>query len=313
MRESRLLTGALALGILWSPGVRGSDLTEYEQYFLELINRACSDPQGEVERSVTKAAAQPGIFGQQFGINNYHSFTGAPGVSEGPPSIAGNPYPLASEPRQPLVINPLIQEATRAYVRTLQTENSISHTLDGQSPEERIAASGYPLATPLANALNVGNLYYLPGNENNGFAGFSQSWDWNGYNGDIRKEALDTIHHNFFVDSQIPNRGHRITLLTSSWSEAGIALDWGRDGAFHSVYTVNHFGFEANARAFITGVVFRDSDNDQFYTPESGSNMIFGQAKDEEKKILKHEVALCGRGGTWRDRCATGPARAPRT
>ncbi|MEM7383355.1 MAG: hypothetical protein AAF514_00290 [Verrucomicrobiota bacterium] len=249
----------LLLTLPFSP--LAAEPTEYEQYALELLNRARQDPAGEVQRAVDTARSQPGYFG---GFNQYQRFTGAAGLSEGPPTLAGQTYSIAAGARQPVAYNERLFETSTAYSVLLQSNDSISHTLDNKMPNQRIKDNGYALGNPTISALQVGGLSYFPGSENLAFVA-GPKWT-----ADLQKQAIEMMHHNHFVDSQVAGRGHRITMLAEDWKEAAIGANWGRNGQFYSVYTTAHFGFRQGSGSLVTGVVYNDKDNDQFYTPGAG-------------------------------------------
>lgn len=240
--------------------------TEYEQYLLELVNRARANPTAEVSRVDAEAASQPGYWGSYTRFNSYDGFAGVPSLNEGPPTLGGSIYRIHSAARQPLAFNLALVDGARAYVAQMQMSDSISHNLGGTSVNERIRAQGYTPDYPLDSALNN----YLPSAENNAYTATSQSFDHSGYPGDIRKESIDLIHHILFADRVLSSRGHRVTILTSDWQEAGFALNFGNDGIYSSVYANHVFAHQNNRGPFITGVAYNDTDGDNFYTPESG-------------------------------------------
>lgn len=88
--------------------------TAYEQYFLELVNRARMDPAAE--------AARLGI-----GLND--------GLASGTISATG---------KQPLAFNPLLIDAARGHSEWMLATDTFSHTgANGSSPGDRMAAAGY--------------------------------------------------------------------------------------------------------------------------------------------------------------------------
>jgi serralysin len=88
--------------------------TAYEQYFLELVNRARFDPAGE--------AARYGI-----GLND--------GLAAGTISTAA---------KQPLAFNPLLIDAADAHSAWMLATDTFSHTgANGSSPGDRMTAAGY--------------------------------------------------------------------------------------------------------------------------------------------------------------------------
>ena len=102
-------------------------VTAYEQYFLELINRARQDP-------VTEAA--------RLGID----------LNEGLP--AGT---LAPGARQPLALNDALQASIEGHLQDELANNYFSHTgSDGSPPDARIVAAGYTGSFSLGENLGIG-------------------------------------------------------------------------------------------------------------------------------------------------------------
>jgi len=91
--------------------------TAYEQYFLELVNRARLDPAGEAAR---------------FGM----------GLNDG--LAAGT---ISATPKQPLAFNPALLDAADAHSAWMLATDTFSHTgANGSSPGDRMKAAGYSFA-----------------------------------------------------------------------------------------------------------------------------------------------------------------------
>ncbi|MEM9274841.1 MAG: CAP domain-containing protein, partial [Cyanobacteria bacterium P01_F01_bin.143] len=87
----------------------------YEQYMLELVNRARSNPNGEAGR---------------YGLNNLNR-----GLSSGT---------ITSAAKQPLAFNFSLIDAARDHSQWISDANTFSHTgAGGSSPGDRMAAAGY--------------------------------------------------------------------------------------------------------------------------------------------------------------------------
>ena len=256
---------ALALSCLVVTAEAGEP-TEYEQYMLELINRARANPTAEVSRLDLEEATQPGYWGVATGFNSYDGFSGPSSVNEGPPYLGGAAYTIPVAPKQPLAFNSDMIDTSQAYVLRMQAANSIGHEIGGTDVYERLTAQGYTTDLPW----NSGQNNWYPGSENNAYVATSDSFDTTFYAGDIRKESIDLMHHGLFTDDYSSTRGHRMTMLASDWQEAGVGIDYGKNGSFSSAYSNCTFGVQAERGPFITGVAFNDLDGDQFFTPEAG-------------------------------------------
>jgi len=93
----------------------------YEQYMLELVNRARANPAAEVVR-------YDGSY-----------WTGAPDLNEGLP--AGT---ISPEPKQPLAFNPRLTDSAQRHAQWMLDTGIFDHTgSDGSSPDERMAEAGY--------------------------------------------------------------------------------------------------------------------------------------------------------------------------
>lgn len=100
----------------------------YEQYFLQLVNRARANPTAE--------AAQYG-----FSLN------------EGVPANAT----ISSAPKQPLAFDPRLNVATDGHNQWMLANNTFSHTgAGGSTPMSRDQAAGYVFTAPYAQGENIG-------------------------------------------------------------------------------------------------------------------------------------------------------------
>ena len=255
----------IAASLVSTTATNAAEPTEYEQYLLELVNRARANPTAEVSRVANETVTQPGYWGSYTGYNDYIGFLGAASLNEGPPQLGGAAYTIPPEPKQPLAFNTDLMDTARAYVALMQANDSVSHSLGGTTVEQRMSAQGYDTDDPTDSAQNG----WLPGAENNSTNATSDPFDLAAYNGDIRAETIDLTHHRLFADPRSSGRGHRLTMMVSDWREAGIALSFGTDGAFNSMYANHVFALQNDRGPFITGVAYNDTVADKFYTPEA--------------------------------------------
>ena len=100
--------------------------TEFEQYMLEMVNRARLDPTGEASR---------------YGID----------LNEGPPQTL-----ISSAPKQPLAFNPHLLDSARQHSQWLLANNTFSHIgVGGSTPGGRMTAAGYVFSGSWANGENL--------------------------------------------------------------------------------------------------------------------------------------------------------------
>ena len=200
--------------------------TDYDQYMLELINRARLDPGGEAALC-------------QIDLNE--------GV---PPEKTISP-----EPSQPLAFNLNLMDAAVQHSQWMLANDTFGHTgSDGSSPHSRMTASEYVFTPPWASGENLAWLGMWP-NEPNETDGAAQ------------------LHENLFVDEDYPDRGHRVNMLHPYYQEVGIGLLPGlfnyENQDYNSVIVTIDFARTAGD-SFLTGVVYDDKLNDDFYTPGEG-------------------------------------------
>lgn len=102
------------------------DPTDYEQYLLEMVNRARIHP-------VDEAAS--------YNID----------LNEGLPADT-----LNSDPRQPLALNPLLIASARQHSQWMLDQDVFSHTgINGSSPMDRMQTAGYSFIPPWASGENI--------------------------------------------------------------------------------------------------------------------------------------------------------------
>lgn len=213
--------------------------TSYEQYQLELVNRARANPGAEVTRLSSLTWGNTGA-------------PVAPSLNEGLP-----PGTITNTLRQPLAFNPNLIKSARDYSALLLAYNAFTHYFGGTSPTSRMTSAGYSFSGSWGNAENL---------------------SWTGSTGpmSINTTTTETLHNNLFVDGDVYGRGHRLDLLDAEMKEIGIGLVYGtgfNGGAggqtFNSVMTTQDFAYETGS-PFITGVVYRDTDANNFYSPGEG-------------------------------------------
>lgn len=213
--------------------------TEWEQYQVEIINRARANPLAEVAR----------LQGETWGDNSGGQFPKPQGanLNEGSPRTM-----ISSDPKQPLAIEPILQETAGKYVELLLANEAVVHDWGGTTPSSRAKAAGYP-------------------------GGIAENFVLTTVGGPnpINVALVQRHYRDLFVDNNIAGRGHRTNLMDPRFSEIGLAIrpDSDKQSALGSLYssdvmTVQDFG--APGRTQITGVIYHDKDGDGFYTPGKG-------------------------------------------
>lgn len=230
--------------------------TNDQQYMLELINRARANGSAEAAR------------------------LGLSGLQEGPPSVGGQPWTIENSV-QPLSWNPLLAEAGQKQAAALNDADQFflgvsPHTFGGETPDQRIADTGYYAAT--YNGPTTPNGFF-PGQENVA----EEVSQGSNYLGTNLTMAVLRAHNLLFTDQNTPGRGHRNTTMLGFFREVGIGISVGTDnqahpgqpnGAFDSLYIVQDFGTQTGSLPLITGVVYHDANGNHFYDPGEGINGV---------------------------------------
>lgn len=222
--------------------------TNYQQYMLELINRARANGGAEAAR------------------------LGLSGLQEGPPTVNGEAWTIENSV-QPLSWNPLLTNAAQGQANRLNNADQFflggsPHTFGGMTPSQRIAATGYSSAPYNGPTTPSG---FFPGNEN---VAEEVSQGSGPYIGARLTAAVLRAHNGLFTDQSVPGRGHRNTMMLGFFREVGIGISTGTDngpnGQNDSLYIVQDYGTQSNQKPFITGVVYHDANNNNFYDPGEG-------------------------------------------
>lgn len=255
------IPAAIAVGGLVPGPAAAREPSEYEQYMVELVNRARLDPEAEVLR------------------------LGTGDLNEGPPTLGGYVYTIPSGPKQPLAVSVSIVDAAADYAALMDASDTLCHTCFGTDAEERMWQAGYvPYLSDFdffdiaGYTLAYGGAQdpsctsscptWVPGREN---IAYRAEWPANGAIDDLLA-AIDQAHEDLFNDFDVASRGHRSTLLYGEWKEIGIGLVEGSDdgGTTDSLYLVQNYAHRSDTGPFLTGVAYDDWDEDGFYTPDAG-------------------------------------------
>ena len=218
-------------------------LTAAEQFFLEQVNRARLDPLAEAAR---------------FGIDLNQGLT--PGTLDG------------SFSRQPLAANDILTLAARGHSDDYQTGGVVGgHTgSDGRSPAQRAVDAGYGSSFV---GENVGFMAAAYSNSSAAVFTAAQAMTVG-----TTLEGSQSHHEGLFRSP-----GHRNNMLFGTYTEAGIGQDhrvqfdpgWNdgsQNGQLHwtSSVVTSKFGRETVGDRFLTGVIYSDTDGDQFYSIGEG-------------------------------------------
>ncbi|GAB5390008.1 MAG: hypothetical protein Alpg2KO_29760 [Alphaproteobacteria bacterium] len=217
--------------------------TDFEQMMLELINSARMDPQADFDRYISSYSP---LESEDADIDNAMSFFGVVGTT-----LKSQVDALVSA--APLAWNSALNEAAAKHTTKMIEEDTQSHLLPGEaSLGDRIRDEGYSFSRVGENvfAFTESPLY--------GHAGFMVDWGVG-------------------VDGIQDPAGHRNSIMNEAFREVGIGVEEDTDpntdvGPF--VMTQN-FGVRLSMpETILTGVIFNDTDNDDFYSLGEGTSGI---------------------------------------
>ncbi|HEX8343111.1 MAG TPA: CAP domain-containing protein [Tepidisphaeraceae bacterium] len=208
--------------------------TPFEQYMVELVNRARLDPVAEAARYLNYKDSRNNVFNGD--------------LNEGLP--AGT---ISNASKQPLAINPNLTAAARSHGQWMVDTDTFGHAgSGGSSPGTRISGAGYTGAQTFGENIAV---------------------NWSSGTLDPKNTVFNQ-HRDLFTDMPISDRGHRTNLMNGAFNEVGVGLAGGPwvypgYGTLNSLTSTHDFGNRGNV--FLTGVAFNDTAlRDQFYTPGEG-------------------------------------------
>ncbi|MBK8269107.1 MAG: CAP domain-containing protein [Planctomycetes bacterium] len=114
----------------------------------------------------------------------------------------GIPGQIDESPKQAVAMNNILRAAANAHSEDMLVRDYFAHrNPDGDNPGDRVRANGY-----------VWNLV-------------GENLAWNGTTASLDPvEIIEQQHDNLFIDREIENRGHRLTMLHDELREVGISI-----------------------------------------------------------------------------------------
>lgn len=156
---------------------------------------------------------------------------------------------ITTTAKQVLAPNTILESAAQAHSEWMLAEDIFSHTgIDGTTPGDRMALAGYDF---------------------NGSWSWRENLAWTGTTGSLNLAAAIETHHEGLYRSS----GHRVNTFATEIREIGVAqvegefTSGGRD--YNSSMLTLKFATSGSAN-FLTGVAYRDLDEDNFYTIGEG-------------------------------------------
>jgi hypothetical protein len=172
--------------------------------------------------------------------------------------------PITAEPKQPLAPESHLIHAARAHSEWMFEQQQLSHVGKNKTmPYERMKQADYPFGgMRWGSAENVAMEMRTAGIE--------------------PAEAVERMHRRMFVDEGNPKRGHRVNMLKDAMSEAGIGIHSGeiqmKGRTWQAIYETQNFANAGNRGPFLTGVVYKDQDGDEFYSIGEGQAEVIVEA-----------------------------------
>lgn len=184
---------------------------------------------------INRARFDPGAEATRYGI----------GLNDG---IEGATISSARKP--PLAHNLLLIDASRIHSQWMLDSNVFSHAgAGGNSVTDRMGNAGYVLSGSWAAGENIA---------------------WSGSSGSSINLTQSMLAHH---EGLFKSAGHRMNILNTSYREVGVGQ---KDGYFNSGGTnwrasmVTQDFARSGSSYFLTGVVYNDSNGDDFYTVGEG-------------------------------------------
>ncbi len=263
-----LLSGLV--GLVTAPSGKAHSVSPEAVKFVYELNRARSDPPGWAEEM------------------NLASRTGGDGQPTTLQEVLAKP---------PLAISENLVDSSLFHSNDMGANNFLSHesVTTGFLPNERVRDTGYLL--PYQISLE-GIPYSLPD------AGNSVESLAAGYGADeFDFEDPVNVLMALIVDTGVDSLGHRKHLLgvgdfLGASREVGVGYASYASSDFQNYWTI-HTGFTADLDNFLTGVVYRDDNDNQRYDPGEGLDGVTVAANSEE--------TVTGFAGNWALALSDGP------
>jgi Ca2+-binding RTX toxin-like protein len=159
------------------------------------------------------------------------------------------PGTISAAQKQPLAFNPLLNDAADSHSIWMLDNDIFSHTgVGGSSPGQRMQNAGYSFT---------------------GASSWGENIHWSGTTGTLNLNAAAVQAH----DDLFRSAGHRANMLNGNFREAGIGAVQGQfrynNVTYNALMTTEKFAVSGDT-LFVTGVVYADSDNNDFYSVGEG-------------------------------------------
>lgn len=189
-------------------------------------------------RLINSARANPAGMAESLGID----------LNEGL-----DPGTISSAPKPPLAINTVLGTMATAHSQDMLDNDFFSHT----SPTSGTTGDRFLAA-------NYDTIFY---GENLGLITSSINID--------DYVAAKTMFDSLFIDEGVSGRGHRLSILSTSYKEVGIGhLEGDYDGDAYSHLLTIDFGLESASKSFVVGCLYDDTNENAEYDVGEGISGI---------------------------------------
>lgn len=208
-----------------------------EQLYVELLNRTRANPSADLQLALKNADVLAAL--------NFF----APTLSIATKTNALVAAFAVIPPAPPLAINAKLTQAARVHVQDMKTQVGQEHLgSDGSTPATRASRAGYFGA--VGENIYVSSKYTLYGH-------YAFDVDWGSTPSGIQEPP-----------------GHRNIMHDPAYKEVGVAVDTGSGTVAGDIIgpqlVAQELGFQHDAQAFLTGVVYYDVNGNNFYDPGEG-------------------------------------------
>jgi len=164
------------------------------------------------------------------------------------------PGTISPDAKQPLAFNPLLISAARSHSDWMIQNQTFAHNEGNIDPGGQMSAAGYPF---------VGNWTW------------GQNIAFRGQTGSAPNvpQTVGQEEKDLFIDAGIDGRGHRTNLMSDAFKEIGVGVGTGTYQGYNAVMSTQDFAAESGD-SFLTGVAYRDSDGNNFYSVGEGLDSI---------------------------------------
>jgi uncharacterized protein YkwD len=210
--------------------------TAQEQYMLQLINEARTNPAAAAQRIAANDTGTIQATLQYYGVN----------LSATQQAVG------SATPQPPLAWNDQLGSAAQSHSQDMANNGFQSHSgSDGSSPSQRIQQAGYTSASASAE-----NVYSYGTSVDEAMEAFLVDWGVSG-NG----------HRNNLLQPGVSAQ--------NAFQSVGIGLvNTSNNSSFGPMVVTQDFGVQSGALAQVVGVAFNDNNSDRFYAPGEGQGNV---------------------------------------